>query len=911
MEVCRKDIGKFSFRNRLYVFSMKRLVVLFILLCNYAFLQAQVMKFKEFFERTSQQCMMFPSEKVYLHTDRNIYVAGETIWMRAYVVDGICHAPRLQSGYVYVTLQNPFLETVAQVRMKIDEQGRIYGYIRLPDDLPKGEYSLCAYTQYMRNFDNEYFFKKRISISNVLNNSIRLEFSQRSNRLDFHFVNPVTGLSQDVQNCAVQVVDGNMAIQRRDSGYSVKLHNSKEQCVLIQAGNYKEFVNVGAKPDYDVDFLPEGGHLVAGEFNRVAFKCINSLGQGEDIVGTLRDERDSVLVKFSSLYRGMGSLTFTPELGKKYIAVCENAMGIEKRFELPASTDGCTLWVNEVNGKVYAKVIFSPHKKHSKNMQVYALQRGWPIAVGKWKKNTLGLVCNIDEFIEGVASFVLVNGEGKIVSERLLFIHKNEQPRGKLHIDNPNPGKREKVCLTLEIPEENWEGDCSVAVVDNRDIRPDSCENILSSFLLSSDLRGHIEAPAWYFEKDGDDTLNVRRHALDALMMTQGWRKYNLEKTWAEIYKFPQIIHERSLEISGKVTSNITRKPIANAGVQLMVPNMGFTQNVRTNSLGRFTFKNFDAPDSTVYWLKALSEEGKDKVTLQLDTVVYPVLKTPLIPYKERVGSELIKASDMFLEKADLKKLNEQGIRHLFMDEVIVSAPKIEQRTEYESRLGNVLTIKEKAIEQSGTEDAYMLLKQKVPGLSLVEVKGVGLSSMSMAEFVNVFAVNAKEEEKYLTIGIRGDEVALIVDGNIYKGGLQLDVLKTLQKRDIAQIDFIRPPSSLVYDSKSVGGVIAITTKEGHEKYNANWALTNLKTIMPLGFQKPVEFYVPRYELIADKDSKEPDFRTTIHWQPYLPVQDGKAQIEFYTADGSVDYSVVIEGVGKDGRLLRVEEHIK
>ena len=84
-----------------------------------------------------------------------------------------------------------------------------------------------------------------------------------------------------------------------------------------------------------------------------------------------------------------------------------------------------------------------------------------------------------------------------------------------------------------------------------------------------------------------------------------------------------------------------------------------------------------------------------------------------------------------------------------------------------------------------------------------------------------------------------------------------------------------------------------------------------MKTIMPLGFQKPAEFYVPRYELVTDKESKNPDLRTTIHWQPHLFIQNGKGHVEFYTADGPVDYSVVIEGVGKDGRLLRVEENIK
>ena len=80
---------------------------------------------------------------------------------------------------------------------------------------------------------------------------------------------------------------------------------------------------------------------------------------------------------------------------------------------------------------------------------------------------------------------------------------------------------------------------------------------------------------------------------------------------------------------------------------------------------------------------------------------------------------------------------------------------------------------------------------------------------------------------------------------------------------------------------------------------------------MPLGYQPPAEFYVPKYEFIADKEKDVPDLRTTIHWQPCLEIKNGKADIEFYTADDKVDYTVIVEGVGMDGSLLRVEKRIE
>ena len=873
-------------------------LILLVLHCCMT-LHAQFLPADEIFYRTSRQSILCPPEKVYLHTDRNVYIAGDTIWMKAYVVDGIAHVPMKLSQYVYVTLQNPFLENVVQVKLKADKEGFIYGHIPLPDNLPKGEYSLCAYTQYMTNFDNEYFFKKRITVNSVMNKSIRMEAVQRGRNLDISFVNPITGEIQNVRNCAAKLPSGDISILHEGDAYRIKFHNTKEKVVLIQAGNYQEFVNVDVKDEYDVSFLPEGGNLVTGTFNRVAFKCINSSGQGEDVVGTLRDERDSILLEFKSLYRGMGTLSFIPAPGKKYTAVCENIKGYQKRFELPASTDKYTMQVNQIRDKVYVKVLFSPYNQHDEKLLVIAHQRGWPVKIGKWRKKTPGLVCNHDDFIEGVASFLLVNELGQIVSERMIFIQKDKPLEGKLHTENPIPGKREKVKLSLKVSEKWWNGDCSVSVTDNQDARPDSCDNILSSLLLSADLRGYVESPAWYFQKDANDSTNLRLRALDALMMTQGWRKYDFRKAWAQVYKEPALLPETSQQITGKVTSRVKRTPIGEANVQLMLPLSGVKEETKTTADGTFLFNGFDAPDSTVFWLSAFTEKGKSNVVLELDTIVRPVLNAKLPPYRSNTNLVNKEYFSSMTDKADYRSVYEKGIRHLFLDEVLVTASKIKPMTEYE-KVPMGKSIKEKDIAQSGTIDMHTLLQQKVPGIQ-------------MGTYTD------EEGESHSIIALRNTPILVIVDDVVlnplitddYENMQAIQIINSLNKEDIAQIDVIRGGAFvLAYHSKATGGLMAITTKRGAEGYNAQWGPTNLKTIMPLGFQQPVEFYSPRYELTSEKEKSTPDLRTTIHWQPRLKVKNGKVDVEFYTADGLVDYSVVIEGIGKDGSLLRVEETI-
>ena len=231
------------------------------------------------------------------------------------------------------------------------------------------------------------------------------------------------------------------------------------------------------------------------------------------------------------------------------------------------------------------------------------------------------------------------------------------------------------------------------------------------------------------------------------------------------------------------------------------------------------------------------------------------------------------------LAKVDLKFLQEKGIRHLFLDEVIVTAPKKQPKTDYERIIG-AKSIKEETILQSAIKDLPTFLEQHIPSCQIIT-----------------------DKDGHIQILLRGTAATLFIDEVMYRleivDGKNIgnqDILRHLLKDDIEQIDVIKAPYSVIYDPMNSAGIVAIT---------------NLKNIMPLGFQPPVEFYSPRYELTIDKEKIESDLRTTLHWQPCLEVKNGKAKIEFYTADGPVDYSVVIEGVGEDGSLLRVEEKIK
>ena len=119
----------------------------------------------------------------------------------------------------------------------------------------------------------------------------------------------------------------------------------------------------------------------------------------------------------------------------------------------------------------------------------------------------------------------------------------------------------------------------------------------------------------------------------------------------------------------------------------------------------------------------------------------------------------------------------------------------------------------------------------------------------------------------------------------------------------------MKGPEVASFGVNSTGGVIVITTKRGKE--NKPIPSPHVKTLSPLGYQQPVEFYAPKYDTPGKRNAAGADFRTTIHWQPVVQINsEGKAAFEFYTADEQTSYTVIIEGISVDGRIIRMERKL-
>ncbi|MBO4753205.1 MAG: carboxypeptidase regulatory-like domain-containing protein [Bacteroidales bacterium] len=121
-------------------------------------------------DRFSWQNKIMPQEKVHLMTDRNIYIGGDTIWLRPFIVDGLTMKPALFSRFLYVELLSQTDSLV--YRAKLHQQperddNTMRGYIPLDITMPTGIYTLVAYTRWMLNGDEQHFFKRNVQVINA------------------------------------------------------------------------------------------------------------------------------------------------------------------------------------------------------------------------------------------------------------------------------------------------------------------------------------------------------------------------------------------------------------------------------------------------------------------------------------------------------------------------------------------------------------------------------------------------------------------------------------------------------------------------------------------------------------------------------------------------------------------------
>ena len=726
-----------------------------------------------------------PVEKIYLHLDKPYYAAGGYMYFRAYLTDQDLNRENAKSGIIYVELSDGKKQLVKRVLL-YSKENEFTGQIQLPDSLPAADYHLRAYTNYMRNAGEDYFYHR-----------------------DIYIGNPTTP---------------------------------------------KKDITPAKAFDYQVSFFPEGGQLLTGLTNKVAFKSLGNDGFGTDISGVLFDSENKEILRFSSKHLGIGSLSFTPEKGKTYKATVQSN-GMQKEYILPTATEGLALSTRQDDKSVFLTIHSTNDKLdsiyiigQSRNTVCYALN-------GYIENHEQKIRIDKTKFPTGITQFTLFK-DGKPVSERLVFISRNDDLHVSIVPDKEEYGDREKANVRIQVSDKDGEpveGNFSLSVTDDRTVRPSFNEqNIKGSLLLAEDLKGYIESPGWYFSGDEPE----RTEALDNLLCTQGWTRFVWDKlttpTTADVYPV-----ESEFQITGKVTNAIGR-PVKDGSV-ILFSRENTPGKATTDENGRFCFYGFNCPDTAVFLLQCRTKQDSNTfIGFKLDSInnKAPINTFPL-SYKENKKIDNIVTSYTEQTGRQLK------YKLINLPEVTVTAKKIPDRET--KATGSVL---------------YGGATLNKPN-QIQDVTGKLPAPITLGGLL----FNASGVWYIVDDGMRMDRKTFEEMFGYWRADM-FESVEVLSPND----------ATTLYGIEFNCGAVMLKTKKFTPQEIPD---ASVQVIHPEGYCVRKEFYVPAYDKPEVKQDKTLDLRTTIYWNPVIRTDNaGKAEVSFFTADNTGTYSYVLEGIG-------------
>jgi hypothetical protein len=778
-------------------------------------------------ERLTGQIKDFPQEKIYLQLDRPIYSAGDRIWYRVHMEHATLHTPIAYSRFVYVELLNAHDEVVVRKKIRQTEEAIFFGQIDLSPEIAQGWYSVRAYTNFMRNIDESYFFRQRIFIGNSLKG--------------------MNGVNVD----------------EKTGSYS---------------GISKEAVK--PQPEFDVQFFPEGGNMIAGNTQMIGFKAVSRNGLGTDISGRILDDKKTEIYTFKSSHLGMGAFIMTPEPGKKYSVVCEDSRGQSLTFTLPeASVSHYALAVKQ-NASILNVSILTPNgAARTDTLYLIGALRGLPFMQSTLLPDNQSLSISKTGFGSGVTQLMLLNKKGEILSERLVYISGKDKANLSVTLDKGNYIKRDAVHASLLLKDSKGkpvEGNFSISVTDDNDVKTNPDETTIESYLLlQSDLKGNIENPNAYFRADNKSAA----FQLDMLMLTQGWKRYN---TQAVLAGKPDKPGRYELEvgpvITGKVQNFPARRGIPKINVSFIAHNNMHFDAVTTDNYGRFKYSSPDFPDSTTFLVQADKKPGSF-VELVVNADSFPKVEhSCLFPVELKQDLSM----KDFMKKSRDRYYYQNGMMSRTLNTVVVTTKKIDKNKKIREDRGSMYSNPSYTFDEDDLETAnnIMFLLAQAPGIM------VGGDNRS--------------------ITMRGKTPAIMVDNFEYP----MDELQSINLSDVKLIDILREPSeTMSYGTRGQNGVIAIYLKRGEDRKGDPMELgRNQAKITPLGYTLPAEFYVPKYQVEETRQNPIPDLRSTIFWKPNVKTDaKGQTDLFFNTADTPGTYTITAEGVTPEGEIIRYQ----
>ncbi|MDN5200411.1 hypothetical protein QQ008_03540 [Fulvivirgaceae bacterium BMA10] len=682
------------------------------------------------------------------------------------------------------------------------ESGTGSGQFFINADLSSGTYKIRAYTLWMKNHDHDFFFEKTLTI-----------------------INPFRSLPKELTDTA--------------------------------------------KANVLVSFFPEGGNLVNGLQSKLAIKATDSTGQNLAVKGTIMDNHDQEVTTFTTSRRGTGIILFTPETGVHYTAFVENSNGDSLRFDLPeVLQDGMVMSVIENPQDRTFEVSVNTKDKAKEQIYLLVHTRGH-VGIVQSQRLIDGhtqFIFSKESIPAGISHVTLFNESLLPVCERLIFKYPDQETTLALNHNNTSYGNREKVSLTMDGTNKFEGANLSLSVYKYQSKLDTRNNSIKTDILLTSDLKGYVQEPDYFFH-DIDDSVKMD---LDELLLTQGWRRFE----WSDVLEERPPVIQYPPEILtpilyGKINAGNIENGLKPRSVVVAFPGKSaLVSSAKINDEGNFYI---EVPDwlrnnNMLLWSDDLELESHNiqiispfeksqssqknhlRITKDLrgfieNNSINTQISNVYLPFT-RVRGEGAAGSPIkvpFYGKPDLQYNLDDYTRFPTMDEVFIEYVKF----------------------------VYKKKRNKELNFYVADMYNKG---------------NTLEKPALMMIdGIPVRDVNFV---------MQFDPLKT-EKIHIINRKYHAG------DQEFYGIVNLITYKGdfgGHElpKYIVNKLYK--------GLQQTRTFFSPQYTLSETKKDRIPDYRNVLLWEPNISLtSSGQATVEFYTSDDNGKYRVEVNGISKNG----------
>ncbi|MBO5920069.1 MAG: hypothetical protein J6Q34_06235 [Bacteroidales bacterium] len=851
-------------------------------------------------------------EKVYLHTDKDVYFATDTIWFSGYVENASYASEFEESNYIYVELisnqlyrDENSLSNYAKysqdvvVRKKIRRIGNNFqGHLVVPEMNSTGRAIIRAYTYWMLNRPTEYMFYKELEITNPMKDNLV------------------------------------SAMQKGDVKY-------KQDYLRIGELSPDEKLKIEAKEEkvqdrYDVQFLPESGNILSGKENVLFVKAIGKNGAGVSIYGEISDSNDNVVVQYSTDSLGFGRVVIPSTFYGQLRATVIDSSGYQGkpvRLQHPVLA-GVTIngrfsimgGVTEYTDRDVATFVINTTESVLPHQLKIFFHNGSEVYYSRNIVNpTETVVLALKPLPPGIHTVSIIDSKGNVFAERPFIVLPQGKELMSIQSDKQRYKKREHVDVKIHLPADLMDNTAnfSVAVTDIGLSENSERTSMQSYMLLKSEVKGYIEAIDWYF----NDTipLSIRMHRADKLLQTQGWRYYDFGEIVQGRSEIPYFGREYTQTLFGKVVNPIglTKK----ATVSFLAPSINFKAMGQIDS-GYFVLRDISFPENTRFIVSAVGKNGRSQNHM-------PILQNdyfaPIFSYPIR--TEPVIYSDTL--KDVVKQIyysNDDGDHQMSfeLDPVVIKSLMITPKNS-PSPIPNYPiqrewfrdTLDMKAYARNYTVSAYVTATypgvHETQGGILPDVampiyledrtpeewpgdahpRGIPAGSL-IGKYLSPASFKTQDKTAPILRPKRLGVVLVYLNGNFVYPEEAVHTVLSMPLSEVESIIYVSGLNASTFQPSFSSGdissfpVLMVRTKP-HIRTDA--IPYNVSSDYPLGWQKPAKMYSPRYDNAESRKNKIVDNRITLYWNPSIQFDsEGVAYISFYTSDSDSNYRVEVEG---------------